>query len=78
MGGGSKRRCSSHLGEGGIAQDDARSRCTSSRSRPVGTTELPGKGLLSQQVLCHGARNLHKLDVSADELLPLLTRVSQA
>ena len=78
MGGGRKRRWGSHLGEGGIAQDDARSRRTSSRSRPVGTTELPGKGFLGQQVLHHGARNLHELDVSADELLHLLTRVPQA
>ena len=43
-----------------------------------GMTELPGKGFLSQQVLRHRARNLHDLDVSADELLHLLTRVAQA
>jgi len=53
---------------GGIAQDDARNRRTSSRSRPVGTTELPGsKGFSIQKALRHGARNLHELDVSADE-----------
>jgi len=56
---------------GGIAQDDARNRRTSSPSRPVGTTELHGKGFLSQQVLRHGARNLHEFDVSGDELLHL-------
>src|ERR1700686_3981041 len=52
---------------GGIAQDDARNRRTSSRSRPVGTTELPGKGFSIQKALRHGARNLHELDVPADE-----------
>jgi hypothetical protein len=67
MGGGRKRRWGSHLGEGGIAQDDAHSRRTSSRSRPVGTTELPGKGFSIQKALRYGARNLHELDVSADE-----------
>jgi hypothetical protein len=78
MGGGRKQRWGSHLGEGGIAQDDARSRRTSTRSRPVGTTEFPGNGFLSQQVLRHGARNLLEPGVSADELLHLLARVPQA
>jgi hypothetical protein len=66
----------SHLGEGGHTHD-ARNRRTSSRSRPVGTTELPGIGFSIQKVLRHGAR-LHELDVSADELLHLLTQVPQA
>jgi len=38
-----------HISGGGIAQDDARNRRTSSRSRPVGTTELPGKGFSIQK-----------------------------
>ena len=52
---------------GGIAQDDARNRRTSSRSRHVGTTELLGKRFSIQEPLRHGARSLHELDVSADE-----------
>src|SRR6516225_11725610 len=63
--GGGRKRWGSHLGKGGIAQDDARNRRTSSRSRPVGTTELPGKGFSIQKALRHGARNLHELHVSA-------------
>src|SRR5262249_1923598 len=56
-----------HLGEVVSRRMTRRNRRTPSRSRPVGTTELLGKGFSIQEALSHGARNLHRLDVSADE-----------
>src|SRR5215471_2485078 len=49
--GGGRKRWGSHLGEAAFAQNDARNRRTSFRSRPVGTIDLPDKGFSIQKAL---------------------------